>query len=221
MSVSATIISSGCSSTLTWKSSIGFAYSQGYYPMYKAPQSVGTVKHCATKLRLADGNSSKDYYMLDVVSDFTTTSTSGFDTGSPWSVAVASNKSPVGNEYAATPTFSRGLTGCSGTLSVGFSLAGISISTGNLIDCSTTVTRSSLGTKSARWTNPRASSVDHIELAFSQAVTQGVVPTYTVTAVRPYYTYSWTQVQQCVRGSCYMGWKPTQTGSSASWVPTR
>ena len=177
------------------------------------PQSAGTVTYCTVKLSAESGkDNTADYFVLDSETKWTG-SRSTFHTGAPWSQTVRSSVTARGLEYRATPTYMRNT--AVANFSVGFSIAGISLSAPQTLRFGTQVTRTSLGARGAAWKGVDASKVGSTELLYAQAVPKGSVPRYAVSYSRPTYTYSWKSVRQC-RGSCWTAQRPTRVGSTQS-----
>ncbi|WP_017934424.1 hypothetical protein [Nocardioides sp. Iso805N] len=226
VSVPARIVTSGCSAALGYREGIGDGKVPDLYPGYKGHGAGGTVTYCTYKYRLSDKDTSADYYISEVRMSFKVTQKA--DAGlegrdGTWAVRVASSLPAKSRVYNATPTYRKTvLSGCP-SVSVGYSFFGVgpSISLGQVLCASTTVTRASLTTTGAAWRSAHASDMRLVDLAFSEKVANKKVPKFTFNATRPAYTYKWAAVKQQTHGYAYTGYKPTATRTLLGYAVTR
>lgn len=221
--VSAKIVSSGCTKELRYAESIGDGKFRGLYQGYRPRAASGSVKYCTFKYQLHDEDPSARYYLGELQEDWVKTQDAGpffGGRGGPWEAWLASDVPARSEVFDATPSFKRTvIKGCP-SLDVGYSLLGISLSLPQSLCGSQTVTRSILTKWEAMWRNGTASEMSHLDLTFAEKVRNKKIPTMRFTAFRPAYRYSWTRVQEEDHGYYYPAWKPTQTRASLAWSAT-
>ncbi|WGL52221.1 hypothetical protein P5P86_20000 [Nocardioides sp. BP30] len=224
VSVPATVVSSGCSGALGYREGIGSGKVSNLYPGYKAHGAGGTVTYCTWKFRIKNADKTADYYLTEVREAFAKTQSAdaGFagNDGS-WAVRVTSSLAAKTNVYNATPTYKKTVVKGCPSVSAGYSFYGFSISLGQTLCATTTVTRADLTRSGAAWRSAHASEMKVADLTFSQKVKDGKVPKFTFNATRPAYAYTWTPVKQTTHGYSYTGYKPTVKRTLLAYTASR
>lgn len=222
--IPASIVSSGCSRTLTYRESIGDGKFRGLYQGYKPQGARGTVKYCTYEYRLNDTDTSAAYFVGEMTQDWSKTSNADpffGGRGGAWNVVLGSSLAAHDQVFDATPTYKKTvIMGCP-SFTVGFAFIGIGLDLSQSLCGTQTVSRSSLSKWGATWANGTASEMKQEDLVFSEKVADKRVPQLMFIAARPAYSYSWTAIEQEDHGYYYRGWKPTQKRATLLWSATR
>jgi hypothetical protein len=194
-SVSATIVKSACDRGWAWHGGID-------YYSYVDQQDRGTFDYCITVLKLADSDSSADYYALDQTVDW---NVSVYQTWANQSkdnyakLTVSSSIAASGSVYAATPTITSSSGNCT-YISVGVAFGPFSVGvTPDLCDY-TRLSRDSMGSSSVQWSSSNIAATPHWEVSYMQKVPQGARPYFTARLYYPNYAVSQGPVVSCSGG---------------------
>lgn len=216
--VSATIVASKCGSWTTWTGAITVKGPQGALPSFKPKGHTGQVRTCVYKYKLKDSDKKFDYYIADVTREFKSRKKGSeyWATKSPWSTTVSVNAAAQGGQYTATKTFKKPFT--KAKFGVGFSFAGLSLSLPIELNGSTTVTRNSANSTSAKWTGDSAYQSKLVTLAYGtkvKAMKKGKHPKVTVKVTEPNYKYEFKKTTGSARGYSYPAYTIKKTISSS------
>lgn len=182
-SVPLKIVASQCVRDLLWVGSNYGVSVANWWPR-------GTVDHCAYKYRLSDEDVSYDYYMVEMVSDYTLAS-GHREYGARGRHTVTSNKSAFNGIFDATKSYTSS-SSCSTPVTIAAAAGPFSVSVSPSACDGYSILRDSYGSSWAQWTASRVGGVDSFESVFTQKVPKGSVPTFSTIFTRPAWGHSKT-----------------------------
>lgn len=186
ISMQASEVRSACSSWLPWRGSNQVILRLG------SAVSKGSVRYCFRKLRVADSNPTKDFYVAVVQAEVLWTGERAIGAPdprglpAPSSITVTSSVPAIGNDYGASPTIDG--RSCTGPVSVSVGYAGFGISVTPTICSGGRMNRDYWNSSGASWSTATLGQFSRWESTFVEAVPQGRIPNFSVTATYPTWT---------------------------------
>ncbi len=180
-SVSLTIVSSQCARDLRWSGENVKNGTSNWWPR-------GTVNHCVIKYRLSDSDKAYDYYMVEMVSEYTLTS-GHKELAAEGSHTVTSSIDASGGVYGATKSYTSNAS-CSQPVTISVAVGPFSVAVSPTVCDGYSIRRDELGAGYAQWAAPRVGGVDSLETVFVQKVPSGKVPKFAALFTRPAWDHT-------------------------------
>jgi hypothetical protein len=184
MSVPATILGSGCSTTMSWWG--GYPAATGNWPS-KRPK--GTVKVCWFKYRLKDQDPNGDYYAVDTKTTWTISEGAASYPANMYQ-SLASSLSSKDNVFDSTGSHTSS-TSCSTGVSLSFSIGIASASVSPKVCRTYSFARYSKTSNGSDWSSAKAGGLRVVETGFMQKVPNGLVPKFDFVFGIPRYNNAW------------------------------
>jgi hypothetical protein len=152
-------------------------------------QPKGSMYLCYYKYRIADSDSSGDYWAMSVETYWTLRDGEA-DYPAVMYQNATSNLSARSNVYTATPSFTSN-TSCNSSLSFTVSAGPIGATVRPRVCSGYRVNRYGYGPTQALYTSTSAGGLRKVETVYLQKVANGAVPRFTVSVAIPRYTHTW------------------------------